>query len=235
VEFFSVEDLAREEHQRWMTERLAAGWRYGPEMDRFRRRHPDLVSWELLQETSREMNREVVRRSPDVIIRTGNGDLVLLEVKVPGMRSKSSRLARGLTGLAAVLAGPRQAGGYEEWRADLAGSPEEGRLLGFVGQVRYASGFVWAAVRWRVGDVARWAGRRLDWVLVTEERLFTVVTAVVAGAIVRLLIQGGVLEVLHNTENVAALGAGFWGTGYVLRKIRGITPIRRKRPDKHED
>jgi hypothetical protein len=61
-----VEKLARLEHERWMNERLKAGWKHGPVRDPARRTSPDLVPWTSLSEQSRDKDREAVNRIPDL-------------------------------------------------------------------------------------------------------------------------------------------------------------------------
>jgi len=59
-----VDELSRQEHDRWVDERRAAGWRRGP---RGRRSSPDIVGWDDLAEDRRELDREAVRAIPDVL------------------------------------------------------------------------------------------------------------------------------------------------------------------------
>jgi hypothetical protein len=59
-----IEPLAIHEHNRWMAERTARGWRYGAERDDKRKLHPDLVPWERLAEKSRNRDRDAVRNLP---------------------------------------------------------------------------------------------------------------------------------------------------------------------------
>ena len=63
-----LEELGRQEHERWVDERLAAGWRLGP---RGPLTSPDLVSWEELPEPRRELDREAVRAIPTVLAAAG--------------------------------------------------------------------------------------------------------------------------------------------------------------------
>lgn len=59
-----IETMATVEHYRWLIERKAAGWTTGPRgsnPDPVARRHPDLVSWQELDEADREKDRVVVR------------------------------------------------------------------------------------------------------------------------------------------------------------------------------
>jgi hypothetical protein len=65
-----VEAMARMEHERWLSERLAHGWRPGPR-DEARRTNPHLVPWEELDEESRAYNRAAVRLIPGLLLRAG--------------------------------------------------------------------------------------------------------------------------------------------------------------------
>lgn len=49
-----IEFLAREEHVRWVKERLAAGWRYGKITDRSKKIHNDIVPYEMLPDSEKE-------------------------------------------------------------------------------------------------------------------------------------------------------------------------------------
>lgn len=61
--------LARAEHERWMAERIAAGYRYGPRRDgRF---HPDLVPWKELPDPARDTDVRAVRAIPDLLADEG--------------------------------------------------------------------------------------------------------------------------------------------------------------------
>ncbi len=65
-----LEALARLEHERWVEERLADGWRLGPRDDESRM-HSGLVPWEELPEAEREKDRETVRAIPALLERVG--------------------------------------------------------------------------------------------------------------------------------------------------------------------
>lgn len=64
VEVFSEEEvelLARVEHDRWVNERVADGWAYGPVKDVDVKLSPFLVPWEDLSEQVRDYDRRPVR------------------------------------------------------------------------------------------------------------------------------------------------------------------------------
>jgi uncharacterized membrane protein len=64
-----VQLLARLEHERWMDERTAHGFKFGPE--RGERMRPDLVPWERLSDEARTRNIQAVLRLPDMLAGVG--------------------------------------------------------------------------------------------------------------------------------------------------------------------
>jgi len=67
-----VEQLARIEHERWMSAKLMAGWRYGPEKRADLLEHPCLLEWDdprLAKE--QEKDREAVRIIPQLLAGAG--------------------------------------------------------------------------------------------------------------------------------------------------------------------
>ena len=62
-----VDARAVDEHARWMADKVAAGWSYGPERDDVRRLHPDLRPWEDLSEHDREKDRAAIRAIPVIL------------------------------------------------------------------------------------------------------------------------------------------------------------------------
>ncbi len=62
-----IELLARQEHDRWMRDRLAAGWTYGVPRDDTRKQHPDLKDWRLLGPEDKDKDREAIRALPEVL------------------------------------------------------------------------------------------------------------------------------------------------------------------------
>jgi hypothetical protein len=66
-----VELLAQMEHQRWMKEKLADGWKYGEPRDNQRKLHPDLKDWSDLSEEVRDLDRDAVRDLPGVLREAG--------------------------------------------------------------------------------------------------------------------------------------------------------------------
>jgi len=66
-----IEQLSRQEHDRWMQSKLDAGWKWAPVTDKPKRLHQDLASWEQLPEATREKDRVLVRRIPWLLQRIG--------------------------------------------------------------------------------------------------------------------------------------------------------------------
>jgi hypothetical protein len=66
-----VEMLARYEHDRWVSERIAAGWTYGPVRDDEAKVHDLLVPWLYLTPQKQDADRRVVRAVPDLIEAAG--------------------------------------------------------------------------------------------------------------------------------------------------------------------
>ena len=66
-----LEGLARTLHDRWMDERLSAGWQPGERRDDGERFHPDLVAWADLSAERREIDRNLVRQLPPILREIG--------------------------------------------------------------------------------------------------------------------------------------------------------------------
>lgn len=66
-----IERLAVLEHERWVEERSAAGWRYGDHRDDARRLHPALAAWETLGAEMRERDHDAIREMPTILADAG--------------------------------------------------------------------------------------------------------------------------------------------------------------------
>lgn len=66
-----IERLAKEEHDRWVKEREAEGWRPGPKKDIVHKLSPWLVPWEQLPEDVKDYDRNAVRAIPLVLAAAG--------------------------------------------------------------------------------------------------------------------------------------------------------------------
>jgi voltage-gated potassium channel Kch len=83
--------LAQREHERWMQERLAAGWSWGERKDLQRKKNPSLVPWRDLPDEMRHYNREAVRRIPHVLAKA---DLEITRGQEPKPRTELIRPMR---------------------------------------------------------------------------------------------------------------------------------------------
>ena len=63
--------LARMEHERWMQEKLDAGWKYAKETDKPKRQHKLLVPWENLPPDEQEKDYIMVRGIPQILAKAG--------------------------------------------------------------------------------------------------------------------------------------------------------------------
>lgn len=52
-----AESMARNVHENWAAERMAAGWTYGPQRDDANKKHPCLVPYEQLSEEEKDYDR----------------------------------------------------------------------------------------------------------------------------------------------------------------------------------
>jgi hypothetical protein len=70
---YLVDDLAREEHERWRAEKLRQGWVYGPKRNDKRRIHHCLVLWtdDRLGEDQKEKDRQAIRAMPKYVAAAG--------------------------------------------------------------------------------------------------------------------------------------------------------------------
>lgn len=66
-----VDLLAENAHDIWAKERLRDGWKFGPERDDARRRHPCLIAYRQLPERERDYDRAMVIGSVRAILALG--------------------------------------------------------------------------------------------------------------------------------------------------------------------
>lgn len=66
-----TELLASNAHDIWARQRMAEGWRYGPERNDSRKEHPSLVPYEELSESEKEYDRKAAVETLKAIIALG--------------------------------------------------------------------------------------------------------------------------------------------------------------------
>ena len=66
-----LDQLAEDEHERWMSAKLAAGWVPGSPTDAAARRHEALVPWAELSDSQRDKDRALVAGIPAILSRCG--------------------------------------------------------------------------------------------------------------------------------------------------------------------
>jgi hypothetical protein len=66
-----TELLAKNAHDIWARQRVAEGWRYGPQRNDVKKEHPDLVSYEELPESEKEYDRKAAMETLKAIIALG--------------------------------------------------------------------------------------------------------------------------------------------------------------------
>jgi len=62
-----IEILAKAEHERWIKEKMDAGWKLGPKRDYEKKESPYLIPYKDLPEEIKELDREPFRRIPEII------------------------------------------------------------------------------------------------------------------------------------------------------------------------
>ena len=63
--------MARNVHEVWAAERMAEGWRPGPERNDARKEHPCLVPYEELPESEKDYDRNTARETLKFIMSKG--------------------------------------------------------------------------------------------------------------------------------------------------------------------
>ncbi|MCX5073113.1 hypothetical protein OHA84_25570 [Streptomyces sp. NBC_00513] len=135
------------------------------------------------------------------------------------------RLTRGTASLAARLAGGRRSYGAA-FQADLDGHPDSGRVLSPKAQRRHAIGLLKAALKMRLHDLTRPCWTPVDWILRSNSRTNTFITAAVGALVIYIQVTSGLHTLLvEGLHSCAIVGAGLYGLSRWLRKIRGIQPL----------
>lgn len=63
----ALEILARFEHEEWVKERLSTGWRYGEVKDVDQKISPYLISYDALNEETKDLDRDSIRNIPELL------------------------------------------------------------------------------------------------------------------------------------------------------------------------
>lgn len=134
-----------------------------------------------------------------------------------------SHAAWGLTSWASRLAGSRRDTG--QWRAHLAGDPENGIVLTRREQRRYAWGFLVAAVRYRLHDALGEAWRPVDWMLSSRSRREAFIAAPPGMLVVYVAAHDGMHTLL--TDGRVGMGDGLWRRHVCAHPLASARPGNR--------
>lgn len=146
-----------------------------------------------------------------------------LEAASRSTDSPSSKAGLRTVGFAAFVAGHRRAHLREEWAAVLGGDPGNGIVLSSRRRMRYATGFLWAALRMRLRDLAAPLWLPLDWLLSGESRTHGFIALVVGAQILYIQHEDGVHALVTEGWGwCAGCGVALRLLVGWLRRIRGI-------------
>lgn len=71
--------LSRVEHNRWMANRILAGWTYGENKDPNLKTHPDIKDFKLLDEKIKDLDRNTVKMIPEYLKRLNLENVMMNE------------------------------------------------------------------------------------------------------------------------------------------------------------
>jgi hypothetical protein len=66
-----LEFLAELEHQRWMKEKINAGWKYAPSTEKEEKLHSALLEWDELPEGEKGKDRALIQQIPNILAKAG--------------------------------------------------------------------------------------------------------------------------------------------------------------------
>ena len=121
------------------------------------------------------------------------------------------------------VAGGHRSHVREEWASVLAGDPGNGIVLSRRRRLRYALGFLWAALRMRLRDLTAPLWTPVDWLLSVETRTHAFITLAVGAQVVDTEYEDGFHTLVTEGWGWCA-GCGIALRLFVgrLRRIRGI-------------
>jgi hypothetical protein len=132
-------------------------------------------------------------------------------------------LSDGLVVVAARLAGGHRSHAADEWRAHLAGAPEDGLVVTGWTRVRDAAGFVLAAARYRLHDLTAPAWRPVEWLLSSSRRTHTFIAVAVGSQALIIVGHDGLYALVTDAlDPCAVMGGGMFILARWLRRLRGI-------------
>lgn len=136
--------------------------------------------------------------------------------------------AYAITDLAVIFAGRKRSGLREEWCAHLFGDPDH--ELSIWRRLCDASGFIVAAICFRLQDAAELAWIPIDAVLKSRLLSNLIVWLSTITAITIFFRHGGIYDVIGNAENISAIAAASYTLVRVGRWWRRVKP---RNPQSH--
>lgn len=135
----------------------------------------------------------------------------------------SAHRAQRVAMLAAAIAGERRSHLRDEWIAILSSGPDLEVSLSHAERQRLARGFVLAALRMRLRDLAAPLWYPVDWLLSKDSRTNGFIATVVGAQAIYIVGHGGIPALVTEVwEPCGALGAGLYVLMRWLRRVRGI-------------
>lgn len=162
-----------------------------------------------------------------IYLGVGNRDFRQVRGHQLVMRARGAKVpdptAARAASIAVRIAGRNRAHLRADWAAVLAGAPEDNVTFSARRQCLLAVGFLCAALRMRVHDVARPAWRPVDWLLSASSRTNALITGVVGAQAVYIVDDGGLLALVTGVwEPCGTLGTALYVLARWLRRVRGI-------------
>ncbi len=136
-------------------------------------------------------------------------------------------IPRRVTAIALKLAGCQRAYLWEAWSSDLL--DHDGVPLPLSSRLRYAAGYLPAALRYRLDDLGGVLGRLLDGVLISRRRTWAAATALVAIPVEMIFSHEGLYGFVTRADQLAVIVAAMCASVRALRKLRCVTPPSKKR------